>query len=104
MKVNDLKWLSVWCREFGKNFGDVEFRPKLGSLKDNQKGKGVAGEVFTQGDKTIFVDDFSFNPDGGSTGAPDTFFLVGTEGAPGDYSKENRGLTAILVPGGDNFK
>ena len=25
MSSDNIKWLSVWCREFGINFGDVEF-------------------------------------------------------------------------------
>ena len=25
LKVSDLKWISVWCRRFQVNFGDLEF-------------------------------------------------------------------------------
>ena len=31
MKVGDLKWISVWCREFKKNFGTVY----IGAAEDN---------------------------------------------------------------------
>ena len=27
VKVNDLKWISVWCRRFAINFGDFIFPP-----------------------------------------------------------------------------
>ena len=25
LKISDVKWLAVWCRQFGLNFGDVYF-------------------------------------------------------------------------------
>ena len=41
-KVGDLKWISVWCREFGQNFGTVY----IGAGPESNKATTTAGVQF----------------------------------------------------------
>ena len=36
LKVSQLKWLSVWCRAFTVNFGDLIFPSEEGDKSDNE--------------------------------------------------------------------
>ena len=40
LKATDIKWLSVWCRAFQVNFGDLQF-PKDLSFEDNSLDSAV---------------------------------------------------------------
>ncbi len=59
------RWLSVWCRQFEVNFGDVTFpdpqsEPTLvGSLSELQYD--VSGKVYIVDDKKILIENFNYN-------------------------------------------
>ena len=72
LKPKDIKWLSVWCRQFKVNFGDVFFPDdmesklediyedifeaelvKVGNLKNY--AHGISGEVFVKDEKTLII-------------------------------------------------
>ena len=41
-EVSDLKWLSVWCRRFSVNFGDIKFDRSVLETEGNsvEEGRG----------------------------------------------------------------
>ena len=39
-EVSDLKWLSVWCRRFSVNFGDIKFDRTVLDTEDNSVEEG----------------------------------------------------------------
>lgn len=40
LKATDIKWMSVWCRKFEANFGDLLFRDGLSLPDDTPEGSG----------------------------------------------------------------
>ena len=92
MKSSEIKWLSVWCRVFHVNFGDVSFPsepkpPALVKVGDfSTLDHGLSGEVFVINENTLLVKNFSY--DGL---APAATFLAGKSGEPG---RDN----SIIIP------
>ena len=39
-EVSDLKWLSVWCRRFSVNFGDIKFDRSVLETDENSVEEG----------------------------------------------------------------
>ena len=42
VKVTDLRWISVWCKKFSVNFGDLFF--DFDGQKDEEKDEGEGNE------------------------------------------------------------
>lgn len=82
--LRDVKWLSVWCRAFDVNFGEVTFPDRLDYPRP-QKIDAFNGEHSVSSGRVVIVDAQtflvpSFSYDGG---APDAHFWVGTGSTPG---------------------
>lgn len=45
MKATDLKWLSVWCRQFSVNFGDVVFPDDLELVEEDTEEVAIPEEL-----------------------------------------------------------
>ena len=91
LKSSEIKWVSVWCRQFHVNFGDVFFptEPKPAQVKVvdfSTLDHGLSGEVFVINENTLLVKSFSY--DGL---APAATFLAGKSGEPG---RDN----SIIIP------
>jgi len=111
--VSDLKWLSVYCRKFTKDFGNVKFSDhddqnkitdtlvshmmndfpyKIGVLSELSEHE-LAGELWATDKNTLEFRKFTYEGDG-----PDAFFMIGThdadenpnldDGIPIPYSKD----------------
>ncbi|KAF0293008.1 Protein Skeletor, isoforms B/C [Amphibalanus amphitrite] len=84
LKVQEMKWLSIWCRRFTVNFGDVFIPERLVPPRKVQLGKfstlahGVSsGNIVILNTKTFYIPNFHY--DGGG---PDAFFWVGNGSLP----------------------
>ena len=93
--MSDIKWLSVWCRTFEVNFGDLIADFSFG-VTDNRIDKegnsergaprllgnftnyqhGIAGQVFAVDERTLRIEGFEYDGE-----APDAFFLAGIQGS-----------------------
>merc|ERR1711971_1344322 len=111
--VSDLKWLSVYCRKFTKDFGNVKFSShddqneitdtlvshvmndfphKVGVISELSEHE-LAGELWATDENTLEFRKFTYEGDG-----PDAFFMIGThdadekpnldDGIPIPYSKD----------------
>merc|ERR1712110_253407 len=80
--LSDLKWISVWCRKVGVNFGDYIFEETCDVKDKSYIGAivpyehEVSGDIYSCGEKKIIFENFKYDGLG-----PDAFFWVGTEGA-----------------------
>ncbi|CAG0884477.1 unnamed protein product [Darwinula stevensoni] len=84
MKLTDIKWLSVWCRRFTVNFGDVRVPrnlriPKKEVLTEfSRLAHGLrSGNVTVLDERTFYIPNLHYDGAG-----PDAFFLVGTGPSP----------------------
>ncbi|CAH1784589.1 unnamed protein product [Owenia fusiformis] len=93
LEVTDIKYLSVWCKQFGVNFGDIIFPdnvqpPQAKSIGQfSELAHGLrSGEVVILDEKTLMVNNLHYDGQG-----PDAFFLAGT----GDSVRYYDGITKI---------
>ena len=104
LKASNIKWLSVWCRAYSVNFGDVMFERAAVELNASSSGPiekstttksidskaememvgeirtlqhKVAGTVYIMDENTLKIENFSYDGTG-----PDAFFYVGESGSP----------------------
>ena len=123
--ASNLNWISVWCRKFRANFGDViadftldnsagDSQPRgspkklignftnkrfpncAGPKRSRQCDHGVSGQVFALDEQTLMVKGFTYS----STGRceSDTFFLAGIKGdKPPPNKKSPIGKSIILT-------
>ena len=97
--MSDIKWLSVWCRAYEVDFGDLiaDFSLEVADNKvevegDSKRGKlignltnyahAIAGQVYAVDERTLRIEGFEF--DGR---APDAFFIAGAKGSKPEPSK-----------------
>ena len=124
LKASNIKWLSVWCRAYSVNFGDVMFEraavevdasssgpieksttPKSIDSKVEVERVGeirtlqymVASTVFIIDENTLKIEDFTYDGKG-----PDAFFYVGESGSPSGAGTmvpypEGSGTDAVLT-------
>jgi hypothetical protein len=83
-KLRDIKWIAVWCRQFGVNFGHVDIPFNLDPPKELNLGRvpnlahdTSAEAVIIKDIKTLEIKKLRYD---GS--APDAFFLVGKGSEP----------------------
>ncbi|XP_044018684.1 protein Skeletor, isoforms B/C isoform X2 [Aphidius gifuensis] len=83
-KIRDIKWLSVWCRRFTVNFGDVAIPsnleiPRLKMLPEfSRLAHGLrSGNISILDSKTIYIPNLHYDGAG-----PDAYFWVGTGSEP----------------------
>jgi len=100
VSADDVVWVSVWCREYKVNFGEVMFTPDSTKATTpaspleaqlTSREYGVKGRVTLQNGKVI-IEDFSYDGK-----APDAFFYVGTSGVP-----SGKGHRILYPEGNDN--
>lgn len=89
--VRDLKWVSVWCRAFEVNFGEVTFPDRVDYPRPQKIGSfdGVhevsSGRIVVVDAQTFLIPNFNYDGQ-----APDAHFWVGSGRKPGPEG--------ILVP------
>jgi len=83
-KIKDIAWLSVWCRKFTVNFGDIKVpqnmqvpTPKVLSEFEGRAHGLRSGNITILDSKTFFIPNLQYDGAG-----PDTFFWVGTGNQP----------------------
>ncbi|XP_015597232.1 protein Skeletor, isoforms B/C isoform X2 [Cephus cinctus] len=83
-RIRDIKWLSIWCRRFTVNFGDVYIPsdlevPKAKTLSEfSRLAHGLRSENITILDsKTFYIPNLHYDGAG-----PDAYFWVGTGPEP----------------------
>ncbi len=94
-KNSELRWISVWCRRFAVNFGELILPEQMGDDEDDDEDfqadeedltylgdltghvHGVSGSVYLADEGVLLVKDFYYDGIG-----PDVFFYVGKEGRP----------------------
>ncbi|TGZ47326.1 protein Skeletor, isoforms B/C isoform X2 [Temnothorax curvispinosus] len=86
-RIRDIKWLSVWCRRFTVDFGDVFIPsdlkvPKLQVLPEfSRLAHGLrSGNISILDSKTIYIPNLHY--DGGG---PDAYFWVGNGSEPSRF-------------------
>ncbi|XP_029156481.1 protein Skeletor, isoforms B/C isoform X2 [Nylanderia fulva] len=86
-RIRDIKWLSVWCRRFTVDFGDVFIPydlkvPKLQVLPEfSRLAHGLrSGNISILDSKTIYIPNLHY--DGGG---PDAYFWVGNGSEPNRF-------------------
>ncbi|XP_026828705.1 protein Skeletor, isoforms B/C isoform X2 [Ooceraea biroi] len=86
-RIRDIKWLSVWCRRFTVDFGDVFIPsdlkvPKLQVLPEfSRLAHGLrSGNISILDSKTIYIPNLHY--DGGG---PDAYFWVGNGTEPSHF-------------------
>lgn len=86
-RIRDIKWLSVWCRRFTVDFGDVVIPsdlkvPKLQVLPEfSRLAHGLrSGNISILDSKTIYIPNLHY--DGGG---PDAYFWVGNGTEPNRF-------------------
>ncbi|CAG0886547.1 unnamed protein product, partial [Cyprideis torosa] len=85
IKIKDITWISVWCRRFTVNFGDlyienskIEIPQSVKLSEFSRKAHGVAsGNVTILDERTFYIPELRY--DGR---APDAFFFVGKGTTP----------------------
>ena len=123
--MNNLKWVSVWCRKFRVNFGDVisdftldnpvpnsqpregekrligsftnkKFPNCAGPKRSQQCDHGVSGQLYALDEQTLMIKGFTYSSTGRCQG--DTFFLAGIKGdRPPRNKKSPRGKGILLT-------
>jgi len=97
MKVSDLRWLSIWCRKFGVDFGSIQFNGgqvtttsapeepeksvKIGNITP-LRSEFSGGSLSAIDDQTLRVTNFYYRPNKYSSIEPKAYFLVSTVGNP----------------------
>jgi len=89
IQVSDLKWISIWCKEFSKSFGDVIIGNDLVTSESEQDDSeesnyvgdfatryyGVEGEIHSKGPNKLLIKNFKYSGLG-----PAATFWAGTKG------------------------
>lgn len=104
ISLDQIAWLSIWCRQVERNFGSVNFPRRLDfSSLDMPPTRGVnavsqgdvaigrlselshsvSGNVVANSLSTLLIKDFTYDGTG-----PDTFFLIGTFGTPEENAED----------------
>ncbi|XP_076363990.1 protein Skeletor, isoforms B/C-like [Tachypleus tridentatus] len=100
--IKDLKWLSVWCREFKVNFGSLNIpgNLELPSAKVIEPlstfAHGVNSDpIVIKDEKTMYIPNLQYDGAG-----PDVYFLVGTGTKPQSVGStkvpDEKGRTGVL--------
>ncbi|XP_063988735.1 protein Skeletor, isoforms B/C isoform X1 [Diachasmimorpha longicaudata] len=83
-RIRDIKWLSVWCRRFTVDFGDIAIPPNLDIPKPrilpefSRLAHGLrSGNISILDSKTIYIPNLHYDGAG-----PDAYFWVGTGSEP----------------------
>ncbi|KAG5311456.1 SKEL1 protein, partial [Acromyrmex insinuator] len=99
-RIRDIKWLSVWCRRFTVDFGDVFIPPdlkvpKLQVLPEfSRLAHGLrSGNISILDSKTIYIPNLHY--DGGG---PDAYFWVGNGSEPSHFGIKVPNEQGSLVP------
>ncbi|XP_020298451.1 protein Skeletor, isoforms B/C isoform X2 [Pseudomyrmex gracilis] len=99
-RIRDIKWLSVWCRRFTVDFGDVFIPsdlkvPKLQVLPEfSRLAHGLrSGNISILDSKTIYIPNLHY--DGGG---PDAYFWVGNGSEPNIYGIKVPNEMGSLAP------
>ncbi|KAL0134538.1 hypothetical protein PUN28_001371 [Cardiocondyla obscurior] len=99
-RIRDIKWLSVWCRRFTVDFGDVFIPsdlkvPKLQVLPEfSRLAHGLrSGNISILDSKTIYIPNLHY--DGGG---PDAYFWVGNGSEPSRFGIKVPNEQDKLVP------
>ncbi|KAI1303214.1 Protein Skeletor, isoforms B/C [Halotydeus destructor] len=78
-KVSDIKWISVWCRDFAANFGHIDIPDGFVAPQEHNLGRiptlahgTSADSVIIKDIRTIQINNLRYDGAG-----PDAFFLVG---------------------------
>ncbi|KAF6210117.1 hypothetical protein GE061_015873 [Apolygus lucorum] len=86
-KLRDIKWLSVWCRRFTVNFGEVFIPPNLEPPRMRvlpefrRLAHGLrSGNITILDAKTFYIPNLHYDGAG-----PDAYFWVGNGSEPGPY-------------------
>ncbi|XP_011136070.1 protein Skeletor, isoforms B/C isoform X2 [Harpegnathos saltator] len=99
-RIRDIKWLSVWCRRFTVDFGDVyipydlkvpklQVLPEFSRLAHNLR----SGNVSILDSKTIYIPNLHY--DGGG---PDAYFWVGNGSEPSHFGIKVPNEIGSLAP------
>ena len=101
LKVQEMKWLSIWCRRFKVNFGDVVIPAHLVPPRKRRLDKfstlahGVSsGNIEILNTKTFYIPNFYYDGDG-----PEAYFWVGNGSQPspnGVKVPDERGSDDVL--------
>ncbi|XP_070165249.1 protein Skeletor, isoforms B/C [Polyergus mexicanus] len=99
-RIRDIKWLSVWCRRFTVDFGDVFIPldlkvPKLQVLPEfSRLAHGLrSGNISILDSKTIYIPNLHY--DGGG---PDAYFWVGNGSEPSHFGIKVPNEMGSLAP------
>ncbi|KAM0725706.1 Protein Skeletor, isoforms B/C [Formica fusca] len=99
-RIRDIKWLSVWCRRFTVDFGDVFIPldlkvPKLQVLPEfSRLAHGLrSGNISILDSKTIYIPNLHY--DGGG---PDAYFWVGNGTEPSHFGIKVPNEMGSLAP------
>ncbi|XP_067210806.1 protein Skeletor, isoforms B/C isoform X2 [Linepithema humile] len=99
-RIRDIKWLSVWCRRFTVDFGDVFIPdnlkvPKLQVLPEfSRLAHGLrSGNISILDSKTIYIPNLHY--DGGG---PDAYFWVGNGSEPSHFGIKVPNEVGSLAP------
>ncbi|CAL1688330.1 unnamed protein product [Lasius platythorax] len=99
-RIRDIKWLSVWCRRFTVDFGDVIIPqdlkvPKLQVLPEfSRLAHGLrSGNISILDSKTIYIPNLHY--DGGG---PDAYFWVGNGSEPSRFGIKVPNEMGSLAP------
>ncbi|XP_011874994.1 PREDICTED: protein Skeletor, isoforms B/C [Vollenhovia emeryi] len=99
-RIRDIKWLSVWCRRFTVDFGDVFIPsdlkvPKLQVLPEfSRLAHGLrSGNISILDSKTIYIPNLHY--DGGG---PDAYFWVGNGSEPSRFGIKVPNEMGSLAP------
>ncbi|XP_032682523.1 protein Skeletor, isoforms B/C isoform X2 [Odontomachus brunneus] len=99
-RIRDIKWLSIWCRRFTVNFGDVYIPldlkvPKLQVLPEFSRLAHDlrSGNISILDSKTIYIPNLHY--DGGG---PDAYFWVGNGSEPSHFGIKVPNEVGSLAP------
>ncbi|XP_077992576.1 protein Skeletor, isoforms B/C-like [Glandiceps talaboti] len=80
-KITDFKWISVWCRQFTANFGQVNIPNNFVAPSEHDLGEfsrlahGLRGHVYIVDAKTFRIENLHYDGNG-----PAAYFWVGRNG------------------------
>jgi len=98
-KVDQLKWISVWCTAAKIDFGSLQIikdipQDELGDFITTKNGTEVSGTVFKLNERELKIEDFNYS----DKGLAKAIFLAGTTGAPGGDGEVDQVVLPYPVP------